>query len=147
MHKHSYPPPPTPPPWLLRLQAPTSITTLPALAARFLYSLRLIALYRSAGRDPAAELAVRLESMSAALHALELSGAIQHCWPEPVVVSRFCCDMLSHDELTIGRMIEAAACHDRAECTRQLDGLLRPERIAILWDAAVQLVGAELAGR
>lgn len=120
---------------------------LPALAARFLYSLRLIALYRKAGRDPAAELAVRLESMCAAVHAMELSEAILHCWPEPVVVSRFCCDMLSHDELTIGRMIGAAAAHDRAEFARQLEGLLRAERIDILWDAAVQLVGAELAGR
>lgn len=143
MHKHTSPPPS----WLLRLQAPTIIGALPPLAARFLYSLRLIALYRAAGRDPAAELAVRLESMSAAVHAMELSEAILHCWPEPVVVSRFCCEMLSHDELTIGRMIGAAAGHDRAEFARQLDGLLRAERIDILWDAAVQLVGAELAGR
>lgn len=135
------------PAWLQQLRLAPTIEDLPALSSRFLYSLRLIALYRSAARDPAAELAVRLESVSAAVWAMELSEAILHCWPERVVVRRFCCSVLSHDEHTIGQMIAAAACHDRAGFVRQLEGLLRPERIDILWEVCVQLVGAEMAWR
>lgn len=135
------------PTWLRRLQTPPRIANLDPLAARFIYALRLMAVYQTAGRDPAAELAVRLESMTAALHAMELSQQILRAWPECVNVNRFCCKMLSHDETTIAAMISAAASRDKQAFDRELSDLVRPERVSRFWDHCVQLVGVELTAR
>ncbi len=135
------------PTWLRRLQTPPRIDNLDPVAARFIYALRLMAVYQNADRDPAAELAVRLESVTAAVRAMELSQAILRAWPECVSVNRFCCKMLSHDEMTIGAMMTASAARDRQGFDRALCDLVRPERIARLWEQCVQLVGVEQTPR
>ena len=114
-------------------------------AARFVYSLRLVAAYKRAKRDPAAELAQRLGSIHVAIKALQLVEAIGHAWPEPILVQRFCCGCLSHDERTLGAMLDAAWRHDRAAFNEQLTGLVRNERIDRVWDNALQVVMAEAA--
>jgi len=131
------------PVWLRRLQTPARIDNQEAVAARFIYALRLIAAYQSAGRDPAAEQAVRMESVTAAVHAMELAHQLLRAWPESITVNRFCCMMLSHDEATIAHMINAAAGCDRRAFAKELADLVRPDRIERLWKHAVCLVGAE----
>ena len=114
------------------------------LAARFLYSLRLIAIHEQAKRDPVPELATRLGSVETAAKALVLAQAIKTTWPEDIHLSRFCCGMLTHDEATIADMIEGASSRDREKFEASIDGLIRPDRTHRLWDAVLGLVMAEI---
>ena len=115
------------------------------IAARFIYSLRLIALHDRVGRDPVPELAVRLGSVEIAAKSLSLSQAVTSIWPEHIHVSRFCCQLLTHDEATIGALIDCASRRERAEFEAQVEGLIRPERIHRLWSGVLALVAAELS--
>jgi hypothetical protein len=130
---------------IAKLARPRSIESLDPIAARFVYSLRLIALHQRAGRDPIPELASRLNSVSVAAKALALSQTVSAIWPENIHVSRFCCCKLTHDEMTIAAMIESAAVRDRAEFERAGEGLIRPNRMSRLWDNVTELVAAELS--
>jgi hypothetical protein len=116
-------------------------------ARRFVLSLRLVAAYRRVGRDPAAELAVRLGSVESATSALELAERLPRLWPEAICVGRFCCRGLSHDEVTIAAIIETCADRDRPGFDRQLAGFVRSERIEQLWQLVLALVATELAAR
>lgn len=89
------------------------------------------------------ELAVRLGSVEVAAKALALTQAISSCWPESIHVSRFCCQMLSHDEATIGALIDSASRCDRQGFEDAVHGLIRPDRIYRLWDAVLGYVAAE----
>lgn len=127
-----------------QLAEPPSVGSLNPIAARFVYSLRLIALHQRVKRDPVPELAARLNSVDVAAKSLALSQAVSALWPEDVHVSRFCCCKLTHDEATMAAALEAVVDRDRATFDRSLQGLLRPDRIQRFWDAAVDLVMAEL---
>ena len=72
--------------WVTQLQKPTKISELSPLAQRLIFSLRLIAVYRKAGKDPFAELASRLGSLVVAAKSLQLVEALAHAWPDPVQV-------------------------------------------------------------
>ena len=120
------------------------IETLHPIAARFIYSLRLIAVHERASRDPVPELAVRLGSVEVAAKALTLAQDIKRLWPEDVHLARFCCRCLSHDEATIGAMISSAAARDTARFDQVLAGFIRPDRCRKLLDGALALIGAEL---
>ncbi len=120
------------------------LSALGPIAARFLYSLRLIALYDRAGRDPIPELAVRLTSVETAAKAYALAKSITTVWPESVQISRFCCQFLTHDEATIGALVDAVAARDRGQFEAQIDGLIRSDRKEPLWNAAIDMVGAEI---
>ncbi|MHA7820307.1 MAG: DNA-directed RNA polymerase subunit beta' [Erythrobacter sp.] len=126
-----------------RLAQPPRASDLHPIAARFVYSLRLIALHESARRDPVPELALRLGSVDVAAKALALAQVVQECWPESIHVSRFCCCLLSHDEATIGALVGSAAMGDRTGLENAIHGLVRPDRVPRLWDAAFALVAAE----
>lgn len=126
------------------LAQPPRIDALGPLAARFVYSLRLIAAHERVRRDPVPELAIRLGGVETAAKALALSQAIAWCWPENVHVSRFCCCRLTHDEATVGAMLEAAAEHDRDAFFESVTGLVRPDRIERLWGETLALVSAEM---
>ncbi len=132
--------------WIAALAEPAKIEMLGPIAARFIYSLRLIALHERARQDPVPELAVRLGNVSAASRSLSLAQAISRTWPENIHVARFCCRMLSHDEACIGAMIDHATARSRIEFGRELGGLVRPERIAELWDRTQALILAESHG-
>lgn len=118
--------------------------SLAPLGARFVYSLRLIALHDRARRDPVPELAARLGSVETAAKALALAQAVQASWPESIHVGRFCCSFLSHDEATLGAMVDCAAARDRVGFERAAEGLIRPDRLHRLWDAVLALVAAEM---
>lgn len=120
------------------------VDALGPVAARFLYSLRLIAIYDRAGHDPIPELAVRLASVETAAKALDLANMITMLWAENVHLSRFCCQLLTHDEATIGALVDAACDQDRAKFDANIDGLIRPARSERLWLATIELVGAEM---
>lgn len=114
------------------------------ISGRFIHALRLIALHERMGRDPVPELATRLGSVDVAAKALILAHAISASWPENIHVSRFCCRLLSHDEATIGALVDAASQGHRAGFEAALAGLIRPERMHRLWDGALALAAAEL---
>ena len=120
------------------------VSELGPIASRFVYSLRLIALHERVKRDPVPELTVRLGGVDIAAKALALSHAIAATWPENVHVSRFCCQFLTHDEATIGALIDRAQDRDRTCFEAQLHGLIRPEREHRMWEAVLALVMAEL---
>lgn len=126
------------------LAQPGTIETLGPIAARFVYSLRLIALHQRVRRDPVPELASRLNSINVAAKSLALSQTVSSVWPENIHVSRFCCTRLSHDEATIAAAIDAAADRHYASFVAAIEGLIRPERAERLWDDVLQLVEAEL---
>lgn len=129
---------------IARLAQPCSIETVGPIAARFVYSLRLIALHQRAGRDPIPELAAQLNSVSVAAKALALSQTVAAIWPENIHVSRFCCCKLTHDEATIAATLEAATDRDYSKFRGAVDGLIRNERAMRLWENVLELVEAEL---
>jgi hypothetical protein len=129
---------------LAALATPPRIDSLGPIGARFVHALRLIALHERIGRDPVPELAVRLGSVEIAAKSLILVQAISISWPENIHVSRFCCRLLSHDEVAIGAIVDAAARRDREGFEQTLSGLVRTERWHRLWDGALALVAAEM---
>ncbi|HEX5644721.1 MAG TPA: DNA-directed RNA polymerase subunit beta' [Erythrobacter sp.] len=131
--------------WIEQLQHPPALEVLHPAAARLVFSLRLIAIHARAGRDPTAELALRLGSMTVAVRTLQLADSIGACWPEPVQLRRFCCRALSHDEATIAALVEAAWHNRQDQFNLQLHGLIRPERSQRLWADCVELVASESA--
>ena len=126
-----------------RLAEPTPLTELGPIAARFVYSLRLIALHERVKRDPVPELTVRLGGVDIAAKSLALSQTIAAIWPENIHVSRFCCQKLTHDEATIGALLDCAGSRDRQGFEAQVSGLIRPERIERRWGSVLALVAAE----
>lgn len=126
------------------LVAPPRVERLGPIAGRFVHALRLIAVHERVGRDPVPELAARLGSVEVAAKALILAQAIAAAWPENIVVSRFCCRLLSHDEATIGAVVDAAAEADRRGFEAALDGLVRADRAHRLWESALALADAEI---
>ena len=129
---------------IARLARPPRMSELHPIAARFLYSLRLIAVHERAKRDPVPELAMRLGSVEVAAKALALAHEVKVIWPEDVSVGRFCCSLLSPDEATLGALIESAWTRDRSRFDRTADGFIRPERASRLWDGVLSLIGAEV---
>ncbi|MEM7665288.1 MAG: DNA-directed RNA polymerase subunit beta' [Pseudomonadota bacterium] len=127
-----------------RLANPPKIEMFGPVAARFVYSLRLIALHDRARRDPVPELAMRLGNIEIAAKALALSQAITSVWPENIQVSRFCCQLMTHDEATIAALIDAAAHRDSTRFEAAVAGLIRPDRIHRLWDGVLALIEAEM---
>ncbi|QUL37560.1 DNA-directed RNA polymerase subunit beta' [Erythrobacter sp. JK5] len=128
---------------IARLASPPRIEDTGPVAARFIYSLRLIAVHERAGRDPVPELALRLGSVEIAARTLALSQTITATWPENIHVSRFCCGLLTHDEATIGALIDAVCARSRTGFEHAIEGFVRPERMYRLWDAGIALVEAE----
>ncbi|ANK12095.1 DNA-directed RNA polymerase subunit beta' [Erythrobacter neustonensis] len=129
---------------IARLAEPPRASILGPVGARFIHTLRLVALHERLGRDPVPELATRLGSVDVAAKALVLVQDIAAHWPENIAVSRFCCRLLSHDEATIGAIVDAAAQGDRRAFEAALDGFIRPERAHRLWDSALALAAAEI---
>lgn len=131
---------------LARLAEPARLSQLGVIAARFVVSLRLIALHERVKRDPVPELAASLGGVEIAAKSLILSQAIASVWPETIHISRFCCQRLTHDEATIGALVERAWRRDLTGFEQQVEGLIRPERVHRLWDAALALALAEGRG-
>lgn len=119
------------------------IAMLGPMGDQFVHALRLIALHQRAQCDPIPELTIMLGSVETAAKALALSETIARCWPETVQVSRFCCQLLTHDEVTIGTLVDAAATRDPTRFERSIEGLTRPDRFHAIWEAVLALLAAQ----
>ena len=131
--------------WIERLKRPQRMEHIEPVAARFIFSLRLIAVHHRAKRDPTSELTARLGNIAIAVKAFQLSETLCQTWPEPICLRPFCCQALSHDETTIAAMLEAAWSGQRDLFVDQLNGLVRRDRIEWLWRDCSELVASELA--
>ena len=129
--------------WIAKLQEPPKISDLSPLAQRFVFSIRLIAVYRKAGRDPVSELTARLGSLTVAIKALQLVEVLAHAWPDPVQVRRCCCQIASHDELTMSAALQSVADGDHNAFDQQLSDLIPREVRDAIWTSASELVIAE----
>lgn len=129
--------------WIASLQVPAKVNDLSPIAQRFIFSLRVVAVYRKAGRDPLAELTSRLGSITVAVKSLQLVESMAHVWPERVQVRRCCCQMLSHDEHTMARALEAVAENNQVDFDDQLVDLLPSDARKAIASAAGELIVAE----
>ncbi len=118
------------------LKAPPATADLSFAGARMVASFRLLALCSKAGRDPLLELTHRHSCLTTAKAFLDLADAIGACWPENVLVARPCCPVLTHDEVTIAAMVDAARAGDRTGFGAQIDGFVRREQHERLYACA-----------
>ncbi|MDA0820134.1 MAG: hypothetical protein O2879_04360 [Proteobacteria bacterium] len=58
--------------WIARLHVPAKVNDLSPIAQRFIFSLRVVAVYSKDGRDPLAELTSRLGSVTIVVKSLKL---------------------------------------------------------------------------
>lgn len=91
------------------LAVPASLTGLTLRQVHVVMAMRLAVVCHQAGRDPLPEMAARLRSMPAARALLDLHALIGDAWPEAFMVSRPCCALISHDEVTLAALVAAAA--------------------------------------
>lgn len=131
--------------WLESFKQPQRLDGTDPIATRFVLSVRLMAVYRKAKRDPVPELTNRLGNVSVAIAALDIVETMMRFWPEPIQVSRMCCQCLTHDEVTLARAVDAASHRDASIFRHQFEGLIRPRQIDILWEQMLSLVAAEYA--
>lgn len=110
------------------LRMPALIDSQSMLAWRAIMAIRLVAACSRAGHDPLTLLADRLASIAAATAMLELVDVLGRYWPESFAVMPPCCRMLSHDELTLGLLADAAIAGQRDDFGRILAGLIRADR-------------------
>lgn len=129
--------------WIARLHVPATVNDLSPIAQRFIFRLRVVAVYRKAGRDPLAELTSRVGSITVAVKSLQLFESMAHVWPKPVHVQRCCCQILSHDELTIARALEAIAENNVDGFDAQLADLMPSDTRKTIANAAGELIVAE----
>ncbi len=87
---------------------------LPLLSMHVIMAMRLCVTCATADRDPGAALEQRFASALAARRFQVLVVAIDQAWPEPFMISRPCCALLTPDEAMIGEMTVTAACANRA---------------------------------
>jgi len=124
------------------LGSPRDLRSLPVEAMHLVMGMRLCALFLAAGRDPVAELATRLGSVTAACHILDLSRAVARTWPEPYTAARPCCMCLSPDEATLAAMGEAVIDRDHRRFAQALEGFVRADRHEHLRLATIRAVAA-----
>lgn len=125
-----------------RLARLGDVRIVPLPAMQLVKVMRLNALFAQADRDALDEMAVRLQSVSAAVASIDFLNTIAAVWPEPFVVHRHCCQKLTHDEHTIALLAQSAARGSRAEFSAILDGFVRASRHEKLFDVTVSAVAA-----
>jgi len=125
--------------WIARLHVPATVNDLSPIAQRFIFRLRVVAVYRKAGREPLAELTSRLGSITVAVKSLQLVESMAHV----VHVQRCCCQILSHHELTIARALEAIAENNVDGFDAQLADLMPSDTRKTIANAAGELIVAE----
>jgi hypothetical protein len=116
------------------------IRSLPLPAMHLVMTLRLCGLIEQAGRDPVSELATRFQSVTAAQAALDLAETISRCWPSRYCAARPCSLGMTPDEATLAAMVRATLDRDREAFDQTLNGFVRTNRHATLFDATVHAV-------
>ncbi len=127
--------------------APPTIAALPPNAHQLLVAIRAaIVIQGGAARggdgDPAPRLSGLLGSGRAAAALLILIEAVGSAWPDPVAIYRPCARGVTHDELTLLRLIGCASRTDWAGADVLLRDYLPADARACLFHAASRLCAA-----
>lgn len=122
-----------------RLAALPTIDCLSWSGLRVVVALRALARCSEAGREPMAELAGRLGSVSRARAFMAFADTLGHCWPEPMEVQRPCCRVVGPDEATLAAMVEAARLADRDAFGQAVEGFIRPDRHEPLFGLTLEI--------
>ncbi len=123
------PTPQTPiPQSLASLFTPTrDLRDLPLLSMHVIMAMRLCVMCAKTEQDPSAALEQRFRSPLAARRFQVLVVAIDQAWPEPFMISRPCCALLTPDEAMIADLAATAAYGDRAAFDTVARDMLSPE--------------------
>lgn len=117
-------------------------------AARIVMGFRILSICSKLRCDPLSEIAMRLDSITAAKALIHLAETVARCWPEKVCLYRPCAPVLTPDEATIARMVASASSGDRPAFGSLLYGFVRRERHAALFaGCAAAAAGADIAHR
>lgn len=125
---------------LERLARPHDVRGLTLTALHMVMAMRLCALFDQADRDPVPDLARRYRSIEAACAVHGLVATIKQVWPEPFMVNRPCCLAMTPDEVTLSALVRTALAADRTGFALAVDGFVRPERHAALYESTVHAV-------
>ena len=118
------------------------LRTSPVVVVQTIIAARIAILYARAGRDYLPDMAVRLRSMRAAqaLQAvLETANAV---WPEPLLVHRPCCTMMTPDEALVADITLAAMRGSRGHAMEAMRDLLPSLPRDRLFGEMIELVDA-----
>ena len=122
------------------LRAPRMIEHQTLLSIRAIVALRLLAVCGKTANEPLPLLTQRFASVTAAKAFIAFANLVGRFWPEPIVVMRPCCRLLSADEQTLTQLINAAANADRDGFAGVLDGFVRRDRQEHLFEQAKLMV-------
>ncbi|WP_338468047.1 hypothetical protein RXV95_05685 [Novosphingobium sp. ZN18A2] len=122
---------------LRALARPVNIQSQPLPALHAVMSMRHSSEMEQEGRDPLADIALRLHSLGAALEFAALRRCINRMWPVPFDAHHTSSDRLSADEAALSAMMRTAEKGDRAAFGHILNGFVRPERHEALFAACV----------
>lgn len=117
------------------LGSPRTMAGLEGRAALVLRTVRIWAGLRMARHCPIEMAEHRLGSVSAAGALRILVETMSAAWPDPVALAPPCCPVLSHDEATIGALLQAAWAGDRRRFDREAEEMLDEDARARLWSA------------
>lgn len=123
-----------------KLARPRDVRGLALKSLHMVMAMRLCALFDQAGRDPVPDLARRYRSIEAACAVHGLVQTIKQVWPEPFMVNRPCCHAMTPDEVTLSALVRTARSGNRAGFAQAVDGFVRAERHAALYEATVHAV-------
>ncbi|MFM6831803.1 MAG: hypothetical protein ACKOVA_15915 [Novosphingobium sp.] len=122
------------------LARPQDVRGLTLTGLHMTMAMRLCAMFDAAARDPVPDLARRYHSIEAACAVHGLVQTIKRVWPEPFMVNRPCCLSMTPDEATLSALVRQALSADRAGFSDIVDGFVRADRHAALYEATVHAV-------
>lgn len=122
------------------LGRPRDVRGLTLTGLHMTMAMRLCALFDAAGRDPVPDLARRYHSIEAACAVHGLVQTIKQVWPEPFMVNRPCCLAMTPDEVTLSALVRTALSADREGFAQVVDGFVRADRHAALYEATIHAV-------
>ncbi len=120
-----------------KLGRPHDVRGLTLSGLHMVLAMRLCAVFDQAARDPVPDLAQRYRSIEAACAVHGLVQTIKQVWPEPFMVNRPCCLVMTSDEVTLAALVRNALAADRTAFGWVIDGFVRAERHGGLYEATV----------
>ncbi len=130
-----------------QMMTPPRLDSLVAAAAQAVMAVRIDVICRRRGIDPVPALVQRLGSAAMARRATHFVDVIGAAWPEPFTLSPPCCRTLSHDELLLGTMIEAAGLDDRRWFDRVCCDLLDDDSRDAAWRGIMLFASGKISLR
>ena len=113
---------------IARLLASPRFDALSAPTRRAILAFRIVAVCGRLKHDPVEELTNQLGSIGAARSFDQFARVVSAFWPDSVRVMRPCGTLLSPDEWTLARILDAAHEGDKRAFTATIEGFIRAER-------------------